>query len=598
MEGRSVQRPRVCSCVVCGGVLAALIAGNAVHAQPPPPAVTPGAVQPRLEEGDQVTRDRVFRNPPATVEIPPVLDRPLPMTGERIAVRGFTLNLPPASGFARLRPELEQLLAERLAGQPSEGYFLAQLEEITAELTARLREAGFIVSRAYLPVQTVRDGVIEISVVPGRLGEVRAEGNNRYSEKTIRRAFAGLEGEPVQLQQLNAALLRLLDYPGLQPFGVLSPGSQLGETDLTVRVTSEEALDFSLTANNYGNEFTGDYQALAQLDWFNPTGAADQVTLRLLQSFEPADSLYGSFDYVRPLPLPALALGASFFTNAYQVGRDFVAADTDGRSLVGSLFLDYEFLRRRTRTGYLRFDLARKNTRIRTGDEVSARDNLTVAGAELGFELIDRFRGANQIAVTYSRGFNDFLGAMDADGDDFQSSRQGSSGASAPGKFQKVAVRVSRLQRITENHSLLLRGFYQHSDDLLVSLEQLALGGPYNARAYPVSQRLVDSGGFFSAEWVMRAPGFAGRPAWGGRTWGDVVSFSLFYDYAGGRVNDLIDNASQGEFETTDLSGVGVGLDFRFSRRSQLRFDISTALSDVPQPDNDVQVYGFFFIEF
>ncbi|MEO0972654.1 MAG: ShlB/FhaC/HecB family hemolysin secretion/activation protein [Pseudomonadota bacterium] len=574
------------------GVWSALVvAQNPV----PPSAVTPGGVQPRLDERDRAARDRGLGDADPGIDIPAMLDRPLPMTGEKLSVRGFELLLPEDEDFQPLAPDLNAYLAKSLAEQPADGYFLAEIESIVGEVTTRLRDAGLVVSRAYIPAQTVNDGVVQVRVLPGRLGEVRVEGNRRYSARTINRPFDSLEGEPIRLSELESGLLRLTAYPGLAPFGVLSPGERLGETDLTIRVDAEDAIDFSISSNNHGNEFTGRYQGIAELSWYNPTGAADSLRLRVLQSVSPANSIYGSADYVRPLPFPAFTIGAGFFTNAYEIGRDLAELGLEGDSIVGNIFLDYQFLRQRTKSGYLRLDIARKNTQIREAGTATATDNLTVATAEFGIELVDRFRGANQLAIAYHRGFNDLFGALDATGDNGASSRISNFNEFAPGEFQKVTVRASRVQQITKkNHSLLLRGFYQHSDDLLVSLEQVSLGGPYNVRAYPVAQQLVDKGGFVTAEWVMRAPGFASRNAWGGRTWGDIFSLSFFFDYGFGRIVDPIISPAQGLVGSVNLSGVGVGFDFRFTERSQFRVDVATPLSDTPV-DDDPQVYANFF---
>ncbi len=139
-------------------------------------------------------------------------------------------------------------------------------------------------------------------------------------------------------------------------------------------------------------------------------------------------------------------------------------------------------------------------------------------------------------------------------------SRQGGSRTFAEGQFSKVFATASRLQTLAPNHSLLLRGEYQWSDDLLVPLEQYSIGGPENVRAFAPAVALFDRAYFMSFEYIMNAPFIADVPAFGTRTWGEVLQFSVFYDHALGRLND----PGRTE-EPTYESYRGAGMQLRFN---------------------------------
>ena len=62
-----------------------------------------------------------------------------------------------------------------------------------------------------------------------------------------------------------------------------------------------------------------------------------------------------------------------------------------------------------------------------------------------------------------------------------------------------------------------------------------------------------------SFEWLVSAPGFADKPAFGNRTWGELLQVSAFYDHAVGRVNNPLATDEQGN---KVLRGVGVGVRF------------------------------------
>ena len=116
-----------------------------------------------------------------------------------------------------------------------------------------------------------------------------------------------------------------------------------------------------------------------------------------------------------------------------------------------------------------------------------------------------------------------------------------------------------------------------------------SIGGPDTVRAYPTAEFLADTGGFASIEWIVNAPGFASRPAFGGRTWGQILQVSLFADYGTGRLN----LALPGEDDSIDLYGWGGSIQFNLPNRYFARIDIATPLSE-QEPSNERDPQYFF----
>src|SRR5262249_55504732 len=144
-------------------------------------------------------------------------------------------------------------------------------------------------------------------------------------------------------------------------------------------------------------------------------------------------------------------------------------------------------------------------------------DKLTTARLDAQWERIDtRFRGVNRVAFSYTHGFNDLFGSLAA-----YDPATVAAGGSTPNRlgasraFDKVAIQVQRLQRLSQYSSLMLRLDGQYTSDPLVSLEQFSMGGPDSVRAYPVAEVLAEKGGVASLELIVGAPGFAKRPAFG-----------------------------------------------------------------------------------
>src|SRR5690606_21573660 len=69
------------------------------------------------------------------------------------------------------------------------GITLGMIESVADTITRYYRERGFILAKAYIPEQQVRDGVVTLTLLLGELGEVEAQNNKRYSSWLIERTF-------------------------------------------------------------------------------------------------------------------------------------------------------------------------------------------------------------------------------------------------------------------------------------------------------------------------------------------------------------------------------------------------------------------------
>ena len=529
-----------------------------------PPGATPGGALPRVEPAVQpaARSGDLF-------DIPRVYDRPLGLEeGPHIVVKSFKLR------GAEDRPvhhvivaEVQALLDAVRSTQPAQGFSINQLQEAANKVAAYYREHGYILAQAFVPAQQVTNGEVVVQVMEGRLADVVVEGNKGYSADTLRRPFSSLIGAPLDKDSIESALLTLTNYPGVTAFGVLGAGHDVGTTNLTLRVQSEDRFRVESVFDNYGTQFAGEYRGQVTLTFNDPLHQADRLKLTGLyaRSSGGSDShgAYGGLDYEIPLFSPNDSLRVVHLTNAYNVGAAAAAvtgSDSKGDTRVDELGFRHDFARTRLGSASIGIAFNVKSATFKAPPTVVYDDNLTTARIDAQWERIDtRFRGVNRIALSYTHGFNGVLGALDAydPADTTASSHVSRLGAS--GQFDKVNLQLQRLQRITQYTSVVLRVDGQFTSDPLVSLEQFSMGGPDSVRAYPVAEVLAEKGGVASAELIVGAPGFASRPAFGNSTWGQVLQLSLFVDYANGSLNAPLVSSQSG---SSHLCGVGIGVQF------------------------------------
>ncbi len=500
----------------------------------------------------------------------------------------------PEVGSEPITPEaLQQLIDKLRLEQQQAGLGIDELQGIAAEVARYYRHHGLILAQAYIPPQTIRDGVVSLRVVEGRLGQVQVEKPRRYTVAQLTRPFAGQVGQPVARQRVEEALLLLSDYPGLHSFGVFRPGNEPGTTDLVISVLEERRVEARLHADNYGSQYTGEYRTRADLVINNPFKAQDRLFAHISRTFQPDNGLYGGLGYERSAFGPRNLFGVGYLDNTYDMGGILEPFGLTGSTRVVDFYWRRQFARshRWNSFGVLRF--ARKSVALDVAEGRDTADELSVFGAELGFDRRSADGRSYQSGrLQFSQGLEGILGSMDGsnDPDVATANRRGGSGEYASSQFSKLSADYQYWYDISQTHSLRLVTRGQYSADLLTSIEQFSMGGPGSVRAYANAEYLLDTGYSLSLEWLLRAPGFAQWPAFAGKRWGEILQFVLFADTAQGWLNDPLAS----ERKNVSLHGVGGGLRI-YAGAFSMRLEIAAPVGDETASNGRDPQYFFEF---
>jgi hemolysin activation/secretion protein len=608
-------------------VLSLLLLSDLVIAGPLglPDSARPGAVRPQPE----VLPEAPVAPQGDLVDIPAVIDRPFELEeGPFVTVKEFRLlDAEDMPDFDVSIDEIKTTILEKFRQeQPDRGFSIGEMQEITDEVTRYYRSKGLILSTAIIPVQTVASGIVDVQIFVGRLGRVFAESHEKFSEKVLRKPFLHLIGQPVTQEGVEAALLTLTDYPGLSVFGVFQPGRKVGEADMVLKVQEEKWYDVAYRADNHGLQETGRNRFRTIIDWNNPTGFADKISVSYQQTYNPKNNDYWALDYEVFLGR-GFTMGLGAFKNRFDIGGAFAANQIAAETTNQSIYIDKSFIRSRQKNLSSKLSLTHKVSRTTTAAAQTNIDRLAVLELEANYDSVDTFHpfrpllklffkdqsdsfggGLNFATLTYSRGFNDILGAMGSSNNQFLSagasrtSRRGNQANEfASGQFDKLAGNYQRLQLMTKNTSLLFKTEFQWSNDILAPLEQYSVGGPENVRGFPDAQGLFDRSYFFSLEYIFNAPFIYDVPAFKNRTWGELLQFSVFYDFATAQQNDALDTASDrntsGSWVT--FKSVGMGLRFNLPGSIDSRLMYATELGgEIPNDGRFGHIWGDFTYSF
>ena len=464
------------------------------------------------------------------------------------------------------------------------GITLGMIEMVADTITRYYRERGFILAKAYIPKQHVRDGVVTITLLLGQLGEVETNNNKMYSDRIVKRIFKSCLGKPVSNNIIEEKLYLVNDLPGVSASGYFEPGSQVGDTKLNINFNRERRLASNLRLDNHGSEATGEYRAYADFHWNNPLTIGDQLQLGVLGSFKPENSVYGSARYSLPVytPRTQFSLGVSsndFVTDdSTNITSDF---EISGKSLVADANLTYKISRSRINNQNISLGYSQINSQIEFGNLSNAGIDKTVNKLDLGysFDMLnekDRVLHQGGIILTYS----EFIEGAD-EGQDL--------------KATIVSLDYSRLSFLripfTKKESkLILRAVGQYSGASLSEVLQFGLAGPTRARGYKINEFYADDAVYIGADWVFDGPQFGGRSIAGER-WEKVLQPFIFLDASYGVNNAILEGEASTETHLVD-AGVGIKLAFKdgFKGNLSFAFPVDAKNSALESLDEDTEV--------
>lgn len=433
--------------------------------------------------------------------------------------------------------QLHRLVAPYLGREVT----LNELKALAQEITNHYRERGYFLAQAIIPVQQVKDGVVEISVIEGRLGrvDIQVAPDAPITAERVRAFLAAVPvGEAINAADYERAMLLLSDQPGIKVTSGLQQGAASGTVDLAVEVVAARRWSFTAEADNHGTLETGRWRIGGTVRWNSPAGVGDNLDARLMVS--DRGLTFGRLGYELPLGGSGLRLGLGAARVQYEVGGAFEPLDARGQADVLDASLNYPFIRQRNHNLMARLVLESKRLKddYRAVD-VSLGKRVNDVGLGWAWDRRDNWWGGGYFASTGTL-YSGHLRIQDAGA---AAADQAPGGLNTSGGYSRLVFQFSRLQSIAPRHTLYYSIGGQWASKNLDASEKLALGGARAVRAYAASEALVDQGWIQTIEWRWSAT--------------DELTPYLFFDAAHGRqakrpVVD-IDNA-------ISLRGAGIGL--------------------------------------
>jgi len=380
----------------------------------------------------------------------------------------------------------EAQMHEMLAGDSGKVMTLKDLHGVAAKIERYLlTERRRIAAKAWVPLQDVQQGVVEIRVLQGAVGQLRTDpafvsGAAREGALASARGVLAT-GTPIERERLEEAVYRVSDYLGMPARAVLVPAAKLGEYDVVFEIEQGQRVAASASVDNTGNRYTSEWHDALSLRVANLTGNADQLAVYAQLLTPNQRNLHLNYQ----VPVGRVwRLGATAQGSRYHLCCTFESLDARGSTRTFSVNASRAVQRTRARNLYLSAELLQRRLTNRRQGQITNEHK--VSELILGTRA-DWTQGEVLSAgwMNLSLGYTEVGAAGGADLADAASAR-------LHGRFAKIGFGYSRTQPLGQNGDLVFKLSGQGASKNLDSSETFLLGGLGAVRAYPAGETAGD----------------------------------------------------------------------------------------------------------
>ncbi len=363
------------------------------------------------------------------------------------------------------------------------------------------------IAQAMLPPQEIKDGVVLIKILEGKMGsvivepaDISPEAKTRFSlERAQAYITNGAHGEVyINTQTTERSMLLLNEVPGISATGAFEPGDGAGLSNFKVKLSDTPRFSGQAALSNYGSASTGAAQAIANLSLNNLSGIGDQVNLNAIQS---EGSGYVVGNYIVPVGYDGWKAGVQSSYLQYMTVPNWTSTPSAGSAATFQANTTYAVQRSQSANSTAKLSIENRSyNNVQTAPSITTLSSYQITASNLS--ISGDWATANGSIFNYSAGYVfGHLGIRDLSEAQADQNGVGTAGAYSKWTFSLTyAQDLSFLGDTTWTNSI----YGQFANKNLNSSEQIYLGGAYGVRAYPTSQGGGSQGAILSTELMHR----------------------------------------------------------------------------------------------
>ena len=452
---------------------------------------------------------------------------------------------------------------------------LSDILNVADGIEAEYKKQGYLLVRAYVPPQHVKDGIFTIKVVEGFVADTSVVGGRPTEQRQIQAYLEPLKNErPLRLATIERALLLSNDIPGVSATGVLRPAANTpGASELVVTIVQPRVIN-ALSLDNRGSDFSGIWTVTGS-STINSIFGNDQLTSTIAASPHSLEQIAGQLQYQRLIGdsglIGSLLLAASKGSPGSTLGTLDVRTDSWA---VGPR-LTYPLIRTREQTLLLDGGFTFQDAKIDILGAPISHDRWRVLDVGLSYTRTDPVGGLFSGVIDIAQGLPIF-GATPNDSPEI----------SQGGKtdFTKVTGNAHYVVPVVQPVSVAMAIQGQYSFNPLITGEQILYGGTQIGRGYDPGAITGDRGigTSFEVRYDTHAP----------RLWADNVQPYAFFDAARTWFikRPAVFGPALGDFS---IASTGAGVRAWFPYNIYTDFEVASTLRAVPGSDNGKRATKF-----
>lgn len=265
---------------------------------------------------------------------------------------------------------------------------IEDLNNFTKEISNIYISKGFITSRAYLKLQDLSDGIINISLLEGKIKAVK----NR--DLYISNIYDDLEENVLNLQDLETGIKQLERLRSQVVKLDLKPSDEVGYTDVLIsKELGYNNYNGYASVNNYGSDATGKNQVTAYLSYENLFGINDTIGASIHttnNAFETSDNILAtSLSYSLPYFKNYFTVSLSIFRYKQTIYDQF-SSNLLSEGLSNTFVLSDEYMLYNSKKHSLNFiaQISRKNNKNYLSDTLIELQSYNLTTSRFGFNYI------------------------------------------------------------------------------------------------------------------------------------------------------------------------------------------------------------------
>ncbi len=372
---------------------------------------------------------------------------------------------------------------------------LSELMDLADQISNLYAERGYALTVAIVPVQTVIDGVVHLTVIEGSIDQIDVEFKHKLSVSRATRIATSVRKRlrpvvrsgPVRTYDLERSILGIDGLSGISPSVIIRPSRMVeGAADLLV-VVDTKALEVEATVDNRIRPEFGTEQAVLSASANSLALIGDRLDLSYRRSRIDGAYDYRSVGYSVPIGNSMSRAHLNLSEAKTQAAKGFLKAlEFEGLERTVRLGAQVPIYRSRAKSLYLNLDLAALDSSSDLFGATLIKDRVRTLEAGLSYDWADRSGGSSLVELSYIKGLSG-LEATDSD-NALRSRSFGSAQASY------LTARLYRNQPlIGMDLSIDVTGQVVTRGDSLWASAECTFGGPVYGRGFAVGQLGGDS---------------------------------------------------------------------------------------------------------